>query len=135
MMAPILAPIFLILFCSWMLWGWVVGETKNIKWMRVWFAPAFVISAMLISAGAGAMATKIFLKRQIRHDVTEVLNAIENRVAEGDSKKVLSEIRATDYTGSPDASDFDLLKHLPTMVENLSPSTDKVAARKPAELH
>ena len=89
---------------------------------------------MLISAGAGAIATRIFLKKELRQNVSELLTAIESRIAAGDSKKVLSEIRATDFTDSPDASDFDLLKHLPEMTENLSGGKHAIARNKTPEL-
>lgn len=133
-MPTILIPIFFVLFSSWMLWGWVVGETNNIKWMRVCFAPTFVITAMLISAGAGVIVTRIVLKKELRHNVTELLTAIESRIAAGDTKTVLSEIRATDFTDSPDASDFDLLKHLPEMTENLSGGKQTIAKNKTPNL-
>lgn len=116
-----------------MLWGWVVGETKNIKWLRVWCGPIFVITAMLISAGTGAVATRIIFKRETRRNVSELLFSIEANILHGEQDRVLSEIRATDYTGHPDADDFDLLKHLPIMTDHLASKKTSVAERPKAE--
>lgn len=131
-MSSVLPPIFLSLFAGWMLWGWTVGESKNIKWMRVWCAPLFVVTIMLLSLGAGALVSRVMTRRKARADVTEVLACIQQQLEAGNADFVLKEIQATDQTGNPDASDFDLLKHLEKMTANLDPELSRVAG-KPRE--
>ena len=90
---------------------------------------------MLISAGTGAVATRIILKRELRQNVSDLLTAIESQIAAGGAQQVLSEIRATDHTGDPDANDFDLLKHLPTMKDNLTAKQSSVASNAGSQRH
>ena len=134
-MSPLFVPLFVLLFASWMLWGWVVGESKDIKWLRIWCAPTFVITAMLISAGAGAGITKALTEGAIRANVAKLLAAIELRIQAGEEDRVLSEIGATNHTDDPDADAFDLLKHLPVMEQNLSPQRELVAERDDGKNH
>lgn len=123
----LLIPIFLILFASWMLWGWTVGESKNIKWLRQTCAPAFVVTAVLIAGGAGAHVSRMVTRTQVRNDVAKLLEHIELRIRTGGADRVVSEIRAADHSDDPDRDAFDLLKHLSVMTENLSPKTEELA--------
>lgn len=123
----ILIPIFLILFACWMLWGWMVGESKNIKWLRHWCAPIFVVTAMLISAGAGGFVATHLVRKDVRSDVAALLQTIELKLDAGQSREVISEIRATDRSDDPDRDTFDLLDHIAVMQNNLSPKTENVA--------
>jgi hypothetical protein len=124
----ILIPIFLVLFAGWMLWGWTVGESKDIRWLRHWCAPIFVVTVMLISAGAGAVVTRAMLRNNVRSDVTALLESIEHKIATGQSHEVISEIRATDKSDDPDRDAFDLLDHIAVMQKNLSPKTQEIVA-------
>lgn len=117
----ILIPIFLVLFACWMLWGWTVGESKNIKWLRHWCAPIFVMTVMLISAGAGAFITRGLVRNRAREDVANLLTAIEQKIRLGQGQDVVAEIQATDRTDDPDRDAFDLLDHVNLMNQNLSP--------------
>lgn len=132
---PILPPIFLSLFCAWMLWGWCVGESNNVKWMRQWCAPTFVITALLLAFGAGGILGRVLTRRAMRHEVAEIVDSIGKRLRNGDVQFVLQEIEATDMSDNPDASDFDLLRHLPVMRERLAtPESDQqVAVEEGAE--
>ncbi len=123
----ILIPIFLILFAAWMLWGWSVGESKNIKWLRQWCAPTFVVTAVIIAAGAGAFLSRAITRQQVRSDVLKLLENVELRVRTGGADKVLSEIQATDHSDDPDRDAFDILDHLSVMNENLSPTSTEIA--------
>lgn len=125
----ILIPLFLVLFACWMLWGWTVGESKDIKWLRRWCAPIFVVTVILISAGAGAVVTQVLVRQNVRHEVAELLEAIDRKISTGDAGEVVSEIRATDRHDDPDRDAFDLLDHLPVMHQNLSAPTEVVAER------
>ena len=129
---PLLPPIFLSLFCAWMLWGWCVGESSNIKWMRQWCAPTFVVTALLLAFGAGAFLGRGLTRRAIRTEVTQIMSSIGHHLRNGDVEVVLEEIDATDMSDNPDASDFDMLRHLPAMRQQLSPvdsSAEQIATR------
>ncbi|MEQ9409423.1 MAG: hypothetical protein RIK87_16925 [Fuerstiella sp.] len=128
----ILIPIFLMLFAGWMLWGWTVGESKNIKWLRQWCAPAFVVTAVLIAGGAGAGISRAVTRQQVLNDVTQLLENIELRIRTGGADLVLSEIEATDHSDDPDRDAFDLLKHLAVMNEHLAPKPEEVAQQADA---
>ncbi|MCR9202549.1 MAG: hypothetical protein NXI04_28240 [Planctomycetaceae bacterium] len=128
---PLLPPIFLSLFCAWMLWGWCVGESSNIKWMRQWCAPTFVVTALLLAFGAGAFLGRGLTRRAIRTEVSQIMSSIGHHLRNGDVEVVLDQIDATDMTDNPDASDFDVLRHLPSMREQLTPP-QQIAAQ-PAE--
>jgi hypothetical protein len=128
----ILIPVFLILFASWMLWGWVVGESKDIKWMRVWFAPIFVVTAVLIAAGAGAGIAVVMVRQRVTHDVAELLDTFQQAIEAGRAAEVAQEIRRTDRSDDPDRDAFDLLKHLSVMQSNLK-QTQQVASESSGE--
>ena len=125
----ILLPIFFLLFACWVLLGWVVGETQHVKWLRRCCAPIFVVTAMLISAGAGVAVTRGLVRKAVRDDVARLLDSIEQRIRMGESAKVISEIRATDHSDDPDRDAFDLLNHLSVMQQNLSNSSAAVAEK------
>ncbi|MCA9051312.1 MAG: hypothetical protein KDA89_21390 [Planctomycetaceae bacterium] len=120
----ILLPLFFLLFTCWMLWGWTVGESKNLKWLRRWCAPTFVVCAMICAAGAGAGVTQVVVRQQLRHDVTELLETIELRIRTGSAGIVAAELRTIDHSEDPDADAFDVLDHLAVMERNLSPATE-----------
>ena len=121
---PLLPPIFLALFCAWMLWGWCVGESSNIKWMRLWCAPTFVVTALLLAFGAGAFLGRGLTRRAIRSEVTQIMDAIHHHLTEGDPQVVMDEVSAIDMSDNPDASDFDLIRYLPVLRERLQPAGD-----------
>lgn len=123
----ILIPIFLMLFAAWMLWGWSVGESKNIKWLRQWCAPTFVVTAVIISAGAGAWLSRAITRQQVRSDVVKLLENVELRVRTGGAEKVITEIQATDHSDDPDRDAFDILDHLAVMNDNLAPTSTEIA--------
>lgn len=123
----IFVPLFILLFAAWMLWGWVVGETKNIKWLRRWCAPTFVVTVGLIAAGAGAGTSAVIVRKTLKSDFSNLLSVIEMRIRAGDAEEVAEQIRQTDRSGDPDADAFDLLKHVPVMTENLSQDPSRIA--------
>ncbi|APZ94273.1 hypothetical protein [Fuerstiella marisgermanici] len=127
----ILVPIFLMLFAAWMLWGWSVGESKNIKWLRQWCAPTFVVTSVILAAGAGAFLSRAITRQQVRGEVVKLLENVELRVRTGGADKVISEIQATDHSDDPDRDAFDILDHLTVMNKNLAPTSTEIA-REPA---
>jgi len=127
----ILVPIFLMLFAAWMLWGWSVGESKNIKWLRQWCAPTFVVTSVILAAGAGAFLSRAITRQQVRGEVVKLLENVELRVRTGGADKVISEIQATDHSDDPDRDAFDILDHLTVMNKNLALTSTEIA-REPA---
>jgi len=116
----ILIPIFLALFASWMLWGWTVGESKNIKWLRCWCAPVFVVTVVIMSLGAGAYIGRAVTRNAVREDITHLLKTIELRIRTGGSEKVIAELQALDHSDDPDADALDALDDVAQMADNLS---------------
>ncbi|HIE98977.1 MAG TPA: hypothetical protein EYG03_06195 [Planctomycetes bacterium] len=116
----ILVPIFIVLFSSWMLWGWTVGESKNIKWLRRSCAPVFVVTVAIMSAGAGAYIARTVTRNAMREDITNLLTTIELRIRTGGTDKVIAELQALDHSDDPDADAFDALDDVAQMAENLS---------------
>lgn len=88
----ILLPVLLVLFSSWMLWGWVVGESRNLKWMRNWCATLFVISALIISSGGGAVVAWKMSESRHRAAAKRFAVAIETRLRKGETDEVLEEL-------------------------------------------
>ena len=123
----ILVPIFFVLFASWMLWGWTVGESKNIKWLRRWCAPVFVVTVVMMSVGAGAYIGRVVTRNAVREDITRLLKTIELRVRTGGSDKVIAELQTLDHSDDPDADAFDALDDVAQMADNLSIKPQDVA--------
>lgn len=88
-----LIPVFLILFAAWMLWGWLVSDVRDIRWMRKWCAIVFVVMAVSMSAGAGVGVTMAILKRQFRQDVREFAVSMKKQTDAGNQKLVTEELQ------------------------------------------
>ncbi len=123
----ILVPIFFMLFASWMLWGWTVGESKNIKWLRRWCAPVFVVTVVIMSAGAGAYIGRAVTRNAMRENIINLLATIELRIRTGGADKVIAELQTLDHSGDPDADAFDALDDVAQMADNLSIKPQDVA--------
>ena len=76
----ILFAVFFLLLTSWVLWGWLVGESRDIRWMRHWFAAFFVFAAALICFVAGAMITHQYDDTRYRKLVIEFSQLLEERL-------------------------------------------------------
>lgn len=76
----ILSAVFFLLLTSWVLWGWLVGESRDIRWMRNWFAAFFVVAAALTSFVAGAMIAHQFDEARYRKLVVEFSQLLEERL-------------------------------------------------------
>lgn len=73
--------------------------------------------------------SRIATKRAVRSDVRAAFTSIEESIAAGRTNDVLDEIRRTNMSGNPDASDFDLLRHLPAMTQKLAKKPGVEVAR------
>jgi hypothetical protein len=79
----LLFAVFLILFTSWMLWGWMVGESRDIRWMRNWCAGIFVVLCTLICLAGGAAVSHQITKSACRSQVEQFTKLLNERMKEG----------------------------------------------------
>ena len=63
-----------------MLWWWLVGESRDIRWMRNWFAAFFVVAAALICFVAGAIIAHQYDESRYRRLVVEFSQLLEERL-------------------------------------------------------
>lgn len=84
----ILFAVFLTLFTAWMFWGWLVGESRDIRWMRNWCAGIFVVLAILICLGSGAWLSRRLTEARHRNAVQRVSQLLHQRMNEGRSEDV-----------------------------------------------
>lgn len=126
-----LIPVFIILFAAWMLWGWLVSDVRDIRWMRKWCAILFVVTAVLISVAAGAGITMAVLKRQFRHDLHEFASALKKQVDAGNQQLVSEELN---LILNPDASEpgasGDILQRLHTSRTRLESGQQRTSTAK-----
>ncbi len=79
----ILFGVFLTLFTAWMFWGWLVGESRDIRWMRNWCAGIFVMLAILICLGSGAWLSRQISESRHREAVQRVTQLLHERMNQG----------------------------------------------------
>ena len=84
----ILSGVFFLLLTSWMLWWWLVGESRDIRWMRNWFSTFFVVMAAFMCFGAGAWITHCYDEARYRKLVVEFSRLLEERLAENRTQDV-----------------------------------------------
>jgi len=123
-------PIFLVLFACWMLWGWSVGESKNIPWIRHWCAPIFVVTLMIITAGATGVVTRLLVQKKIQTDVVALLRTFEQQIQKGNSQQVATEIRTALKTPDPDEDAIPLLTQLHVMHKKLDGKETHIAEQE-----
>ena|GEM_PF-776293 len=76
----ILSAVFFLLLTSWILWWWLVGESRDIRWMRNWCAAFFVLAAALICFVSGAMIAHQYDETRYRKLVVEFSRLLEERL-------------------------------------------------------
>lgn len=118
----LLIPIFITLFAGWMLWGWVVGEYKNVPWLRRWCGVLFIGCLAFLSFGAGGMTARIYTKQQMREEVGQLLHHIDWQLHHGNQDVVAEELKKARLEQA-DSTDFDVLRHLPKLSQDLEPET------------
>lgn len=103
---------FLTLFSAWALWGWTVGESRNIKLLRKTCGPIFVVTATLLVAGGTILVTRASMRRQSEENVRELLTGIYDRLQKGQADLVQKQLQAL-IDDDPDKDPKDLLGSLP----------------------
>lgn len=124
-----LVGILILLFAAWMLWGWLVGEHREIIWMRNWCATLFVITALLISGGAGVGVTIAISRSRHRADVRNFAEALEKQLAAGkyqEARNSLQSVISTPDEWSDDS--HDLLERMTTVTARMQQSPSIRAA-------
>lgn len=74
---------FLVLFTAWMFLGWMFGEARDIRWLRNWCAGIFVVMALLICLGGGAMLARRVTQSSHRQTLEQFARLLEERAEEG----------------------------------------------------
>ena len=79
----ILFAVFLTLFTAWMFWGWLVGESRDIRWMRNWCAGTFVVLAIMICLSSGAWLSHRLTEARHRDSVQRLTQQLHHRMNAG----------------------------------------------------
>ena len=127
----ILIGVFFLLLTSWMLWWWLVGESRDIRWMRNWFATFFVVMAACMCFGAGAWLTHRFDEARYRKLFVEFSQLLEERLAENRTQDVRDAL--IHVNSEPDEwSSFsrDRLVRVTEVTEALRKSSSRAVADK-----
>ena len=121
--------VFFLLLTSWMLWWWLVGESRDIRWMRNWFAAFFVVAAALICFVAGAIIAHQYDESRYRRLVVEFSQLLEERLESDRSQDVRDAL--SHVNSEPDErSGFsrDRLARVKEVTEALRKSTSTAVA-------
>ncbi len=78
-----LLAVFLLLFTAWMFLGWMIGESRDIRWMRNWCAGIFVVMAILMCLGGGAVFARRATQASCRASLEQFARLLEERAEEG----------------------------------------------------
>ena len=78
-----LLAVFLLLFTAWMFLGWMIGESRDIRWMRNWCAGIFVVMVILICLGGGAVFARRSTQASCRASLEQFARLLEERAEEG----------------------------------------------------
>jgi hypothetical protein len=129
-MAIVTAAILLLMTC-WSFWGWTVGDSRNIKWIRHWCGGTFVILVAVLATAGGFFVARKMERSAARAAAKEVLQLVADRIEDGDSRLVLREIRRLDHADDPDRDAYDVLQELPELASRLRPAPAAVASDSP----
>lgn len=89
----ILFAVFFLLFAAWMLLGWMIGESRDIRWMRNWCAGIFVITALVSCLAGGALLARRMTQTACRSSVQEFARLLHERAEQGRMEDVRDAIQ------------------------------------------
>ena len=89
----ILFAVFFVLFAAWMLLGWMIGESRDIGWMRNWCAGIFVITALVSCLAGGALMARRLTQATCRSSVQEFARLLNERAEQGRMEDVRDAIQ------------------------------------------
>ena len=131
----ILFAVFLILFTAWMLFGWFVGESRDIRWMRNWCAGIFVVMAILICLGGGAWVSRRFTQKSYRESVTKLTRLLDERAKEGRMEDVRDAIaHIAEHPDEWSTHSSDILQRMEEVTQALEKTVRTRVAAKPQKI-
>ena len=74
------------------------------------------------------MTARVMERSAARKSAFEVMQLIADRIEAGDSRRVVTELRALDHRGDPDEDAYDILEELPQLSSRLT-ETSSVRSR------
>ncbi len=103
----------LLLLTAWVIFGWIVSESWNIRWLKNWLALISVTLLVLICSGGGVFLTRKFLIAQQRQGIQAFASQLNARIQEGRPEDALEAIRII-AEGPPEGSDYsqDVLQRM-----------------------
>lgn len=116
----ILAAVFLVLLTGWMLLGWMVGESRDVRWMRQSCAVIFVTMLSLMCLGGGVVFTQHSLESNHRRSVRKFALLLRDRIHQGridDVRDALDHL--ADDPDSRSSDNPDILRRLSDVTEAL----------------
>ena len=128
----LLFAVFLILLTSWMLWGWMVGESRDIRWMRNWCAGIFVVLCTLICLTGGALISRQITQSACRANVEHLTRLLNERMKEGRTDDVQDAIQhIAEIPDESSTSSRDVLQRMAEVTNALqNTSRSQVAAKQ-----
>jgi len=108
-----IAVTLLLLLTAWVIFGWVVSESWNIRWLKNWLALFSVSLLILICGGGGVFLTRKLLMVQQRQSIQAFASRLNARIQEGHPEDALEAIRII-AEGPPEGSDYssDVLQRM-----------------------
>lgn len=130
----LLYAVILVLSAAWVLWFWVVAESRNFRLVQVWCARTFVALAALFCIAAGAWFARRQSEAAHRDHVTKLMVLLHERMQSGQVGDVADALKHVAET--PDEWSLhraDILARIDEVTEALEKSSRaKVAVRDEA---
>lgn len=116
----------LLLLTAWVIFGWIVSESWNIRWLKNWLALVSVTLLALICGGGGVFATRKFLIAQQRQGIQAFASQLNARIQDGHPDDALEAIRII-AEGPPEGSDYsqDVLQRMGQVRTRLAGKADE----------
>ncbi len=73
----------LVLLTGWLLFGWLVGESSDIRWLKHWCSVLFVAMAVMLCLSGGAFVTHRITTSSHRKAVQELAAQLHQRMKDG----------------------------------------------------
>lgn len=78
----------LVLLTAWLFFGWLVGESADIRWLKHWCSALFVSMAVMLCLGGGAFVTHRITVSAHRKAVQELAYQLDQRLKNGQTADV-----------------------------------------------
>jgi len=131
----ILSGVFLVLLTAWMLLGWFIGESRDIRWMRNWCAGIFVVMSVLICLGGGALLARRMAQADHRASVQQLTRLLNERASEGRMDDVRDAIQhLADQPDEWSTHSPDILTRVSEVTEALKKTSRRQTAANPRKL-